>query len=266
MKLPGSLLPARALAGAVVMFFSDPHDPRHHEGLRSAALDLVEDVKPDVVIFGGDLVDLPMFSRFEPEPDDTFRAADDIRSAVEFIRDVRRRSPRSIEVVLGGNHEARFRKYLIGGRAREVEGLVGMTMEEQFRGQGLADHVRWVEEVEGVPGVVVGTGSLTVVYRHGDMVGSGGPNPAMRALGRQPTLRQVFGHFHRGNIATRVDFGGMTWAMSNGTMAGPMPYKANDPWTRGFCLVEYGSRIANPVLVFAEKDGSFRYGGKRYAP
>ena len=162
--------------------------PMHDLKAIQCALKVVKAVKPDVLIYGGDMMDCGPVSRHlegrHGRNTEGLRLADDFLLArtliVDPVRSVKRK------VYLTGNHEAWIEQWI--DKHPEMEGLVSLDA-----GLGLQD---W----ELIPqGGVWKLGKLH--FTHGDIFK--GTNPAKYAV--ESFERNVrFGHFHRYSAHTKI--------------------------------------------------------------
>lgn len=254
-----------------LLHVTDWHVPHHHMGLFSALSKLTRDHRFDEVVAGGDLVDIGGLAWFDPSihDDDPWGVREEMELVVSLLASLRARK----KTIIGGNHEARWAKQVVGKNVRALRGFLNyLSVEAAFRHCGLPDKVRWVEERVGVPGYTVGRGPGKTLIRHGDrqsmkMVA---PN-AVRALGKDPGMNHVAGHNHRAQLETRSSLG-RTWfsaltpgatKMQNYTQGG------NPNWQLGSLVIEWPNGLAKqaqPTLIVAQPDGSFAFGGKVYRP
>lgn len=106
---------------------SDLHVPFHDERSVSVALAIAEDIKPEVVVFNGDLVDFYAISRFAKDPHRALMLQQEIDAAKDILHRFRKACPKARMVYVEGNHEARLRNYLIS-RAPELAGLAVLDL------------------------------------------------------------------------------------------------------------------------------------------
>jgi predicted phosphodiesterase len=102
-------------------FLSDVHIPRHDERLLLHAINLIDQLKPDVTIIGGDWYDAESVSSY---PKNAHRVPDlenDLGQAKPFEEAIKQCSKKV--VFMEGNHEDRLRRYL-ASQAPAVQGLL----------------------------------------------------------------------------------------------------------------------------------------------
>lgn len=192
------------------LFVTDQHAHYQHNNKRAEYLgELIADTKPDTVIFGGDLVDMPSLSSYDRGKKSfhgrTYRA--DVDSGVDFldrvfslVRKRKKRLPRF--VFLEGNHENRIRKAV--NIQPELEGTVS------FADLQLGQYFDDIVEYEGTtPGVIQIDG---VSYAHFFVSGVmgrpiSGEHPAYSLLAKQFSSCSA-GHIHTADLAYRTSADG----------------------------------------------------------
>lgn len=96
-----------------VVIFGDAHFPFHDKKALASGLDILSEVKPDMVIQMGDLYDLFSYSKYArginsiTPQDECVRGRE---TAVSFWKEATKRSPKSKRVQLTGNHDERVVK------------------------------------------------------------------------------------------------------------------------------------------------------------
>lgn len=93
------------------MILTDVHDIDCDPFYRRIAIETIERVRPSKVILGGDLFDLPEFSKYTQDPR-SWDVVGRIRWVHEFLRAIREASPESEIVLIEGNHEFRLLRHL----------------------------------------------------------------------------------------------------------------------------------------------------------
>lgn len=91
----------------------DLHIPDHDEGAVEWALNLISDLRPDEVVFLGDMFDFMSISRFLKHPKQSRLFSDEVKTGKAFVKMLASRLPKKAKVqIIGGNHEDRLAKYL----------------------------------------------------------------------------------------------------------------------------------------------------------
>ncbi len=95
-----------------VMHLCDIHFPFQHVGALNIAYQLVEMVKPDVIVDGSDIGDFAMLSAFDPDPDvedeevDTLDDFEALYAPHEYM--LNKLAPRAVRPWIYGNHDWRI--------------------------------------------------------------------------------------------------------------------------------------------------------------
>lgn len=87
------------------VFLTDQHIPFQNKEVHEISLDYVRDTQPKYIIFGGDIIDNPGMSVFDPDPNYKRNTQEEIDEAVEYIQRYKDASPDSNIVILPGNHD-----------------------------------------------------------------------------------------------------------------------------------------------------------------
>lgn len=253
---------------------TDWHVPKHHPGFFAALAGLTKEVRFDTKVAGGDVVDLDALKRFDPDAldQDPWGVAEELELAVKLWRGLKAADD---GVFLGGNHEARWTKAVVGKNTRALRGLLDMlSIEAAFRHVGLPKGTRWVEEQVGVPGFIVGRGAGKTNIRHGDrqsIKGFGAPSAAKR-LARDPGMNHACGHSHVAELATASSMGRTWWSMRvpGATKLANYTQGGNPNWQLGGATIEWPNGLggeAQPTIILASRlDGSFAWGGQVFRP
>ncbi len=225
--------------------------------------------KPDTTVLGGDIIDLGMLSRYEQSGEDPQQAVPQIRTAVREINALAKESGQVY--VSPGNHEERWAKALLAGNAPKFAGAVGLTLQEQFRAQGLARTVKWVTESASCPGIWLGAGAVLVRHGHKQANKFGQLHLTAKMLRDCPRVSQVHGHHHRAQLSAHTSLGKTVIAIANPHLSGPHEYSPDPCWQRGFTVLEFwgGKTLPQcnaftPHLVIMDESGRFAWGRKVY--
>lgn len=116
---------------------SDLHIPFHDTRAIAVVLAIIEDLQPDHIFLGGDVVDFYALSRFDKDPRRALMLQDELDQAVDVLSLIRDAAPEAKIVYVEGNHEVRLRAFL-NGRAPELSGLRVLTLESLLRLDELA--------------------------------------------------------------------------------------------------------------------------------
>lgn len=173
------------------------YDPFHDEEALNIAYAVAGDINPDVVVWLGDFLDLPSFSRFEQEA--AFAAA--TQKAIDYghklLSEWRWLLPDTEMVLLEGNHDRRLEKSIVKSNM-SAAGIRRAGAEDEWPVLSLPHLLRLgdlgVNYVGGYP-----AGSYWINDRlkciHGSTVRSAGSTA--KAVVDQERVSVIFGHIHR---------------------------------------------------------------------
>lgn len=192
------------------LFVTDQHAHYKHHNKRAELLGhLINDTKPDVVVFGGDLWDMPSLSSYDRGKKSfqgrTYRA--DIDSGLDFldrcftvVRKQKKKMPKFI--FLEGNHENRLKKAI--NLQPELEGTISFS---DFQLECYFDEV--IEYDGGTPGVVSIDGISYAHYFVSGVMGRpiSGEHPAYSLISKQFVSCSA-GHIHTADYAIRTNADG----------------------------------------------------------
>lgn len=232
----------------VEAFISDIHwHPEHGQGHDPAAyiatLELLKELQPDMVFFGGDILDCYAPSRYDKIPRlATAEAFDgEIHYGRARLAEIANAVPNARKIWLTGNHELRLPRSVLtnapwlASRIQDVEGLLGISEFE-------------IETVDD--GFAIG--KLRHYHGH-NLVGAGRVNTAKNKFERMLT-NMIYGHHHKfASWYQRDQNGGYFGAFGNGTLHWlSAEYAANPDWTQGISFVQYtksGNFHVDQVLI-----------------
>ena len=252
-----------------VAIVSDVHFDSHHPAAWANFKRWCKDVEPSEVHFLGDIIYGAAVSRYPKDKPNLSRVAKEIKFAAREINAV----VAGKKVITFGNHEARWRKRLLGDNLDEFEGCYGLGLADQFYAQGLSRSTHFFIETANIPGYFLGSGNARTLLRHGHQQFPFGPKHlAATMLQKTPRVNQVIGHCHRGQIFCATSLGETRFAVANPCMQIPQDYAMDSDWQKGLTLLHfYGGKTVNecnkvtPQLIIMDSDGSFVEGGKLYA-
>lgn len=239
---------------------SDIHFPAHHGPAWGAFLRWCADWRPEQVIVNGDVVDFEALSRFAKRASTPHNVIDEIKIAARELNNLAHLA--GVVTVVEGNHDERWSN-IIGQFAQNLDGVIGLTLQEQFRFQGLDSRVRWVREDVQNKGVLLGP--FRVRHGHKQAGPYGVKHIAAAMLGRVVSgTSQIVGHHHRAQLMAKSGEGHQIVAIANPHLSGDHEYATDPDWQRGFTVVECfgGEATAYPIVMTL--DGRFAWGGRVY--
>lgn len=249
---------------------SDVHFPYHSRRLWSGFCRwcVERQDKIEEIYFNGDMVDLDAISRYQPKASTATQAIPQIQQTVRALNALREACPGPRMVVGMGNHEARWEAALLGDKAREFEGAVGLTLKEQMRAQGLHDGVTFHEDPSHNPGRTI------YGYRvaHGDKTfGRYGKLHVAHGLLGKFWSNYAVGHFHRSQLMCKTTADGEVHVgISIPTMQdrSKQEFCADPDWQMGFLVLSrsraHRGSVVSPYMVLADNEGRFSYDGEIY--
>ena len=217
---------------AQIGWFMDPvseqwrptHDPSAMDVALQIATDLEAEHGVDQVVNLGDHLDLPSLSKHDSAAAVlAFGALNrSLQAAYEFDAQMASVTPNALRVFVGGNHDARFTRYLTG-TASPLIGIrratpVGADMQEPvLTVEYLTRQAETGWETCGEwPAAEHRIGSARFV--HGDCVRPTNTATADRYLSQYPTASTFFGHIHRAGFTERlVEVDGRTRLIVSGS-------------------------------------------------
>lgn len=113
-----------------VFVIPDVHVPYHDKKAWNLTLEVIKNIKPDVVVVIGDFADFYAISQFDKDPSRNLKLDWEVACVNKELDRISQVASNSQVVFLEGNHEDRLRRYL-WKRAPELFGL--LSTEELFR-------------------------------------------------------------------------------------------------------------------------------------
>jgi 3',5'-cyclic AMP phosphodiesterase CpdA len=237
------------------VIFSDVHFPYHHRALWANIKRYLADTKPDIVIALGDMVDLDVLSSYEPDEHTSGSAVDQIKQDIKEMHSIRGYT--RIMVKLPGNHEDRWVRELKKGKRPALKGARGLSLEEQYRAQGLSESIQWFSEGRDGPGWTLKHFRFMVRHGHRQSSRYGYTNVAKTELSRFPTWRSVVGHHHQAGLSCYTELQNTYWCVANPCVTVDHAYAATPNWQRGFTEVLMSGKVVQPLVVLADAKGRF---------
>lgn len=172
---------------------------------------------------------------------------------------------KSITLIVG-NHEERYQRILSAVDPRMINGLVGLSLREQLRMQGLDERVRWFEESPATPSLELAQWAIRHGHKQAGRFG-GGVNVAANRLNKSCGKSELIGHHHAGQQVARAAHGNIVQAIANPCMQRQQRYTGGDAtWILGFTIIDVfpGWQWSTPHMIVMSRHGAFAYGGKMY--
>ena len=223
----------------VVIVFSDGH---FWPGQRSVAYDaliaLTKELKPQVLVANGDMVDGASTNRHDPHGwQKRPSVKEEIEATDEALHELRMNAPKGTRCLWNiGNHDLNFERR-IASQLSQYEGMPGMRLADHFPDW----EMQWACEINN---------SVIIKHRFNNGVHAG-YNNTLKA-GR--TI--VTGHLHRLLVTPWADYNGRRWGVDTGTLSDPdnpqFEYTEWNPkpWTQGFAVLTFrDGQLMPPELV-----------------
>ena len=213
-----------------VAVWGDLHIPYHESDAVKAAIKLAKDDKVDAIFLNGDVLDFFGLSFHEKNPKNRPRISEELESAREFLKGLRKHFPNIPIYWVDGNHENRLERYL----AVKAPELLD-TSEFQ-----ISSLLRMAEYGITYLGFRTKCYFGKLLVEHGDRLkGTGGVNPARTA--RLKYKRSVLiNHFHKLSVDSGKQYDGdVMTCWSNGCLCELEPeYMEVNEHVHGVCHVQ----------------------------
>lgn len=213
-----------------VAVWGDLHIPYHESDAVKAAIKLAKEDKVDAIFLNGDVLDFFGLSFHEKNPKNRPRISEELESARQFLKGLRKHFPNIPIYWIDGNHEYRLERYL----AVKAPELLD-TSEFQ-----IASLLRMAEYGITYLGFRTKCYFGKLLVEHGDRLkGTGGVNPARTA--RLKYKRSVLvNHFHKLSVDSGKQYDGdVMTCWSNGCLCELEPeYMEVNEHVHGVCHVQ----------------------------
>lgn len=243
-------------------------DPFHDEQAMAAAMLVVADVQPDLVILLGDVLDLPEFSRHAQEAAFAGTTQAALDRAHAWIAEIRANAPTAEIRMLEGNHDRRLENMIIKNAAAAF-GIQVANRPESWPVMSIPNLLHLdslgVEYIQGYPaGITYINSNLAVI--HGHKVRSGGSTAAAVIASERQSV--IFGHIHRIELqhrtmqtfdGQRTNFAASPGCLSRIDGAVPSvkgstdvygrPVNSSEDWQHGCAVVSYDNAAFHLELV-----------------
>lgn len=213
-----------------VAVWGDLHIPYHETDAVKAAIKLAKEDKVDAIFLNGDVMDFFGLSFHEKNPKNRPRISEELESARQFLKGLRKHFPNIPIYWVDGNHEYRLERYL----AVKAPELLDTC---EFQVAGL---LRLPEYGITYLGFRTKCYFGKLLVEHGDRLrGTGGVNPARTA--RLKYKRSVLvNHFHKLSVDSGKQYDGdVMTCWSNGCLCELEPeYMEVNEHVHGVCHVQ----------------------------
>jgi len=261
---PAKLVRGRSVRAVV---FGDTHIRYHDEAALAVVEAVIKDVRPDVLVHLGDLLDAGKLStKFATDPLRLETLQDDIDIAREKLAQWAALAPKARRWLCEGNHEQRLTRLIWGleGAHRELPRLRNFQKYLSWPELLQLDDIgfNWIG-IDDQPhdGVLP-----RLLVKHGDVVRKFGGATA-RGEWEKYGRSGISGHTHRANVWRHKDYNGQsTWTESGCTCLYSTPGAKDPDWQQAVTVLEWS---ADEALMHVEqiliREGRAIWGGKEFA-
>jgi len=261
-NLPHRIVQHREEKPYTIVVFSDAHFwPGDRTPAYSILLQVIRDVKPDIILDNGDSFDGSSISRFTPSIwEDLPTLKDELAAVRERCDEIVEVAPKKAKLYRNlGNHDIRLEARL-ADVAPQLKGMPGTTIDEILG-------PKWTHQF-----AMCFNDALVVKHRI-----RGGIH-ARRNNAIAGMVSICTGHTHRLGITYVDSYAGRIYSMETGTLSQvdspAFSYLEDNPrdWQSGFGIWHIdpdgpgGKPLLHPEVVEVKLDGTAFYGGKRYTP
>lgn len=245
--------------------------PYHDRRVLDIAMQVANKCRPEMIVFGGDILDFAEFSRYPKKPENYFTTQPAIIEAAWWLRNFRQLADRVI--VTAGNHDEQrinnmLMNHLISAYGlRSADNLAGEALMSIPSLLGLKSiDVEWVGNY---PDSDIWLNDVTRIT-HGS-IARGNPGATSGAYVSKNVETVVFGHSHRRELSTNVikgRFNTRTITAANPGAACHVDFRIpghvkTQTWNQGIALIYFDEEYSQVELIPIE-DGRAWWQGKRY--
>ncbi len=243
------------IENGIVLIASDGHYwPGEPTTAHRAFLKFCEDLKPEIVVFNGDVLDAPTISRHPPIGwDHCPTLKDELKACEARLNEIVGASGKAKRYWPLGNHDGRFETRLAQA-APEFRGVEGLSLADRF------------PEWEPCWSLFINDDIHGVVVKHRFKGGIHATHNATLWAGRS----MVTGHLHSLKVTPVSDYNGTRWGVDSGTLADPthpafQDYTEDNPrnWRSGFVVLTFcNGKLMWPEVVHVVGDGQVEFRGE----
>ena len=257
--------PSKEKRFTTAVLYGDTHVPFEDAAAIKVVQGVIRDVKPDILMNMGDLVDCFQISRFDSDPTqlDTLQA--NINGARSHLHQMAQIAPQAKRVLLEGNHEHRLSRCLASmqGGHRQIAALEKVQEAIQWPNLLQLDSIgwQWIPEREQSRTSVV----PKIITKHGNVVrkwsGWSGKGE-WEKYGRSGAS----GHTHRMGWFTHRDHNGnASWIETGCTCKLDAPYGIDFDWQQGCVVVTWNATQRLQQVEFVSiRDGQAMWRNREY--
>jgi hypothetical protein len=244
------------LKNGTVLVGSDLHIwPGQESTALKAFKKFADDLRPNIVVLNGDVLDFPLIGRHAPIMwESAPEPWQEIEAAQDHLDDIAKASRRARKMWLLGNHDARFEANL-ANNAKQYRNIKGVHLSDHF---GL-----WEKGWSCAVNSLVEPGRTMIKHKP-----RGGGMNAARASTLNSGWSYIHGHLHSQKVTPVTDYNGDRYGVDAGCIADPSfkqfvnyTEDAALDWRSGFCVLNYrDGKLMMPELVsvWNERNVQFR--------
>jgi UDP-2,3-diacylglucosamine pyrophosphatase LpxH len=244
---------------------NDFHVPYHDEKALKLLERFLSDQQPDIFIINGDFLDMWEISQFDRVPKFGKTFMEEIKTGKKILGRFRKILPETKIIYIEGNHEFRFRKYLIKS-APELYGLPGLSIPDLLDLKRLKIIYNPVKEgANKFSDNFIRLGDLYI--GHWDKVNKHAGYTAKNLLDEKG-VSLLQGHTHRFGVSARRYVDGQELiGIENFCLCRLDPYYVSKPsWSQGFSVIFHRKRKKRfhvyPIVFVGNR---FFFGNKEYS-
>ena len=243
---------------------SDSHFPFHDPRYNAVALQIIEDLNPQLVVHHGDLLDCYKISRFEKDPKHRVSLQEEIEMGAAFLGEIAAVSPNAERWLIKGNHEDRLRKVvwdIASNHPQAAQILQLPNVWEQLSWPKLLGLEsmgwQWVETKKKLFG--------KLILKHGTIVRKWSAGTAKGEYEKYG-MSGMSGHTHRAGAFYHSDHNGPHAWFELGCGCTLDPSYCEDPdWQQALSVVTWNaSRTRYSVEQVIVHDGTAIFRGRQY--
>lgn len=245
------------LKNGTILVGSDFHIwPGQESTALKAFKKFADDLRPNIVILNGDVLDFPSIGRHAPIMwESAPEPWQEIEAAQDHLHDIATACKRARKIWTLGNHDARFEANL-ANNARQYRNIKGVHLSDHF---GL-----WEKGWSCAVNSLVEVGRTMIKHKP-----RGGGMNAARASTLNSGWSYVHGHLHSQKVIPVTDYNGDRYGVDAGMVAEPSfkqfvnyTEDAALDWRSGFGVLTYrDSRLMAPELVTVWDDKRVQFRG-----
>jgi len=235
-----------------VVSLTDFHVPYEDHTAIELAFGFCEWLQPRVIVLH-EVHDFYAISRFDKDPERKNELQVEIDKANRYLKDLRKRCPKSRIILLKSNHTERLKKYL-WGKAPELNSLRCLKLESLFNIKELGIEYKDFLSVRGV------------LFKHGNIIRQDS-SYTCKAEFMKEGCSGCSGHTHRLGMYFTTKRGGKYVWVESGCLCKKNPEYIDGTanWQQGFAMFSFeddGKQFIPQIIPIIEK--SIMFGNRKF--